>query len=737
MLNENTKKNKFKPGVIILILVAAILFALIILVAFTLLKYGIKLSKENLLKTLKDSLYWKLVGTVFIGVGGYILVNVVMNKLGKKPKEYTEGEDADFLSEDELKKRKGFIFTTFNNLGEVRDGTVIRAEKLKRKKDIEIVMTDDACHVLTIGTTGSGKTTGYIDPIIQILSRTKTKPSLIVADVKGELYKKHYKTLKKQGYNVHVINLREPYKSSRWNPFDIVIKKLKKIMELEEDDSRAAKIKVQTLEDEITDDAREIIYAICPIDEKASDKYWNEGARDFILGVVYAFIEDIRMGEMDADKLTLFNLHFNINQYLQGQNFDIMISYLSERDKFSLATAKASSVLSSVKSEKTLASFVSNISSYISKFSDKAILYMTAQNDLDMKTFDEEPSCLFIQVPDEKVSRHFLVTILLEQAYKELIEKANENCDAGFTDDYKLKRRVYYLLDEFCNFPKINDFNTVISVSRSRGIFFYLIVQNYEQLEGKYKTHADTIKNNCPMKVFLGSDSVKTMKEFQELGGYRKGESLSVSKGESKNLSYSHSVKSIPLVTISELKQINSKGRMGNALISMFGLPLMISKFTPSYLTKGVYSISYEDDGDEKKKEAEIFDREEALFDIKTIYEKVQYYKAESKRLTQELMKAQKKEQEFLQEKEQVDVEEEKTKAAVKELLQKLETFIEHEVYIALLESLENTNYEDMLAIIKSLLNSETALQTRLKLLPLEKVLTEIISEELKNEEEL
>lgn len=75
-------------------------------------------------------------------------------------------------------------------------------------------------HTLVIGTTGSGKTTTFVNPAIQILAESKTKPSMLISDPKGELYQLHAKKLKKAGYKVQILDLRNPYNSVRWNPLE-------------------------------------------------------------------------------------------------------------------------------------------------------------------------------------------------------------------------------------------------------------------------------------------------------------------------------------------------------------------------------------------------------------------------------------------------------------------------------------------------------------------------------------
>ena len=131
-------------------------------------------------------------------------------------------ENSHFMDRKEIRENKGYTFTRLSQLGEVKDGVPIIAERYKN--DIDIVLRDPI-HTLYIGATGTGKTVGCVSPTIEILSRTKTKPSMLITDPKGELYIRHAATLEKAGYNVTVIDLADVYHSTQWNPFNDIWRK--------------------------------------------------------------------------------------------------------------------------------------------------------------------------------------------------------------------------------------------------------------------------------------------------------------------------------------------------------------------------------------------------------------------------------------------------------------------------------------------------------------------------------
>ena len=95
------------------------------------------------------------------------------------------------------------------------------------------IVTTEQLHALIVGTTGSGKTTGFVDQNIAVLARSKTKPSLVITDPKSELYGKHSKQLESEGYKISVLDLREPYSSARWNPMNVLIRRIRLVKDLQ------------------------------------------------------------------------------------------------------------------------------------------------------------------------------------------------------------------------------------------------------------------------------------------------------------------------------------------------------------------------------------------------------------------------------------------------------------------------------------------------------------------------
>jgi type IV secretion system protein VirD4 len=549
-------------------------------------------------------------------------------------------EDTHFLTKSEIKGNKGLTVTKFSHLNEVIDGVPVFAEA--KRNDIDVVLAKPI-HTLVIGTTGSGKTTTFVDPTIEILARTKTKPCMVITDPKGELYMNHAETLRKQGYTVQVLNLSEVYNSARWNPFAQVLSKQHKIetlgiekrqnkyfvLDKEFESLSAAEqeykdrkeqfdILKQVLTDEIFEDLQDLIYTMCPVDNQ-HDATWQKGARDLIFAVALAFWEDVRDRKMKPEQFNLFNLYKTITDHAT-QDCKELINYFANRDKFSKTKGLSNTVL--VTEDRTLTSYLGDVNQYIAFLADRGIQSLTSGNDIDFSNFDEKPTALFIKIPDAKDNRHKLVSLLLVQMYKALVDKAGDNQRNGKTKNEELLRTAYFILDEFGNMPKLNKIDGIITVGRSRKIFMLPIIQNFKQLDNRYgKDIAEIVKSNCNIKIFIQAGDSATNEEFSKLCGKRKIVKKSFS--ENKDMSVSTSVEERPLITPYELQNLNdaNAGRMGNAIVLALGKNPIKAKFTPCFQAPKLYNITQSALADIKQ---QAFNETALYYDITKTAEKIQ-----------------------------------------------------------------------------------------------------------------
>ncbi len=532
-----------------------------------------------------------------------------------KKNEVTDStlENSRFMTD----KERDFNFAPheFAKLGESKkDGIPVRAWYDKKGLHVNLA---SPMHGLIIGATGSGKTTTFINPMIQILAKSGAGSSMICTDPKGELFQMHSKFLQERGYKVMVLDLRDPYSSFRWNPLGELYDRYQEYLntgneiyrrnddvnesglelvnspeqyedEWYEYEGKAygvrrdligtIKVQRQKIFDEVYEDLNDLVSVICPIESK-DDPVWEKGARSIIMATIIGMLEDSEDPELGMTK-EKFNF-FNVNKALgnSDNNFEALRNYFYGRNVLSKAVTLSKQVLSAA--ENTLASYMSIAFDKLSIFNDEGICSMTSNTDIDPAIFADEPTALFLKIPDEKDTRHTLAAAFILCIYKALIKKAS------MREDLSLPRNVYFILDEFGNMPKIDKFDKMITVGRSRKIWFNMVVQSYAQLDNVYgKTVGDIVKSNCGMKMFIGSNDIETCKEFSELCGNCTVSTTSVSRSmgaKEGEASYSTSIQTRPLIYPSELQKINNKTDTGNAIIVTFGNYPLKTKFTPSY----------------------------------------------------------------------------------------------------------------------------------------------------------
>ena len=377
--HKKRKKNKLQ------LLFWGILFAFVAVLVLFLFSLGGKSIGEIL--SYKN--YWLSVGVA----NGLILIGyLMMYRVDAQNIALDENdlEDTEWLSVKRLKKLKEFQVYDYKSAEEKSDGIVIGAEK--KGGSVEVITTSQL-HALIVGTTGSGKTTGFVDQNIAVLGKSKGKPSIVISDPKKELYEKHARTLEKEGYKISVLDLREPYSSERWNPMNVLLRRIRLVKDLENNlqqkdgkyygagevflSYRDARTRMQELKDEIYENAQDLVYTLCPVQNR-DQPTWEQGARNLIFGFVLAMCEDCIKGKIDESQLVLFNVYHNITKYC-SEDTTALRNYLIEgRDEFSKVRGLVNTVL--ITSDKTLTSYLSEVNSYnvSGKISDERFAKMAA-----------------------------------------------------------------------------------------------------------------------------------------------------------------------------------------------------------------------------------------------------------------------------------------------------------------------------------------------------------------------
>lgn len=429
-------------------------------------------------------------------------------------------------------------------------------------KNNEVYVDNGEYHTLVIGATGSGKTQTVIFPMVQILA--KHGESMVITDPKGEIYEKEANMLRAKGYQILLLNFRDPQKGSSWNPLSLPY-------EIYKNGNQDKAI-------ELLDDlAANILY-----DESSSnaDPFWEKTSADYFSGIALGMFEDAKPEEININTISLMT---TVGEEKFGGSTYVK-EYFSGKDPASAAAINASSTI--MAPNETKGSILAVFKQKIKLFASRANLSeMLSHSDVDLASIGKQKTALFIVIQDEKKTYHSLVTILLKQCYETLISVAQANGGA-------LPVRTNFLLDEFANMPPLKDITTMITAARSRHIRFTMIIQNFAQLDQVYgKENAETLKGNCGNIIYLITSELKALEEISKMCGEKK------SKKDDKTAS-------TPLVTVSDLQRM----KQFEVIILRLRMQPFKTKFVPDFAMNWGKSYPKSDYPEREKQPVKTFD---------------------------------------------------------------------------------------------------------------------------------
>ncbi len=369
-------------------------------------------------------------------------------------------------------------------------------------------------HNLIIGSTGSGKTECVVKPLVNLLS--KKGESMVITDPKGEIYQYCGEYLKKQGYNIVILNFRDPEKGNSWNPLALPYMYYK-----------------QGNQDKATELLEDVSLNILYDKSEGGDSaFWQKSAADYFSGLTMGLFMDAKEKEVNLNSI---NFMSTVGEERRGTKTYIQ-EYFNLKGEASPAYIFASNTINAPNDTK--GGILSTFRQKIRLFSTKENLSeMLSYSDFDMRDIGNKKTAVFMIIHDEKKTYHGLMTIFIKQCYETLIDCAQAN--GG-----KLTYRTNFILDEFANMPPLKDVDSMVTAARSRAIRFSFIIQNFAQLNDVYGEEvAQVIKGNCGNLIYLISTELKALEEISKMCGEVK------SKEKDKTAS-------TPLVTVSDLQKL-------------------------------------------------------------------------------------------------------------------------------------------------------------------------------------
>lgn len=327
---------------------------------------------------------------------------------------------------------------------------------------------------LIIGSSGCGKTGGYVIPNIQNING-----SLVVSDTKGQLERRFKDELISKGYDVYCIDLVNMQRSCGYNPMDYIGRM--------EDGSYSEK-DILSLANLLTPD-------LCN-----DDPFWCCSASSYIAFLICYCLE--AEPEKQHNLVRIGELHRRFAQ----PNGDLPFLNWIEDHKNSFAAKKYYEFSFVRCAEKTYSSILAFVNQYLEAYTFKEAKYLfDNDNKFDIGDLGKKKTVLFLNVSDTDRTYDCIANIFYSQALKVLC------ADADASPDGQLTVPVRIIMDDFAASGKIPNFDKIISVIRSRDISVSLIIQSLSQIESMYnKSISNTIINNCDHIIYMGSQDVDT-----------------------------------------------------------------------------------------------------------------------------------------------------------------------------------------------------------------------------------
>ncbi len=491
---------------------------------------------------------------MFSLLGGVTLLARVYDLNGIKSKTVGDGQHgtARWANKAEIRKMYKYIpFTPERWREQTKNGKtptttdgstlpqgIVVGCKENHGSTIAMVDTGDV-HALMIGAAGVGKTAYWLYPCIEYACATGM--SFLSTDTKGDIVRNYGNIAKDYGYNVSVIDLRNPTRSNGNNLLYLV----NKYMDLykEHPESLAYKARAEKYAKIIS---KTIILSGMDAAAFGQNAYFYDAAEGLLTATI------LLVAEFCEPKKRHIVSVFKVIQELLApaksnrNHFQLLIEMLPNDHK---ARWFAGAALNTA--EQSMASVMSTALSRLNAFLDSELEQLLCfDTEIDAEKFCAEKSAVFIIMPEENPNTYFMVSLIIQQMYREILAVADEQ--GG-----KLKNRCIFFCDEFGTLPRIESAEMMFSASRSRRLQIVPIIQSFAQLEKNYgREGADIIIDNTQLTIFGGfAPNSSSAEALSKALGSKTVMSGSISRS-SNDPSQSLQMIERPLMTPDELKSM-------------------------------------------------------------------------------------------------------------------------------------------------------------------------------------
>ena len=507
-----------------------------------------------------------VVGALFILLLSLLTNNYSLNNIKSKTVGDGQYGTARWATDQEI--RKAYVTIPFDvaawRAGKKRptvQGLVLGS--VQRGKRLEALVDCDDVHCLMIGASGVGKTAFFLYPNIEFACACGM--SFLILGTKGDLARNCGKIAQKYyGYRVSVVDLRNPIRSDGNNLMTLVNRYMD--VAREHPDNLAARAKAEKYAKIL---AKTIVNPGSDDQDRGQNAFFYDAAEGLLTAVILLLAEYVPLDSAGHEKRHIVSVFKLVQELLapsgQGKKtgFQVLMDNLPSTHKARWFVGAALNT-----SEQGMASVMSTALSRLNSFIDSAQEQVLCYNSpIDAEHFASEKCAIFLIIPEEDPTKHFMAGLMIQNLSRELFSIANDN-------DGKLKKRVVFYCDEFGTMPPF-DVLPLFSAGRSRKLTLVPIIQSLAQLEKNYgKEGAEIIADNCQDTIFGGfAPNSQTAETLSKALGSRTVLTGSVSKGKDST-SQSLQMAERALLSPDELKNLPK----GNFIVMKTGTHPMRTK---------------------------------------------------------------------------------------------------------------------------------------------------------------
>ena len=507
-----------------------------------------------------------VVGSLFILLLSLLTNNYSLNNIKSKTVGDGQYGTARWATDQEI--RKAYVTIPFDvaawRAGKKRptvQGLVLGS--VQRGKRLEALVDCDDVHCLMIGASGVGKTAFFLYPNIEFACACGM--SFLILGTKGDLARNCGKIAQKYyGYRVSVVDLRNPIRSDGNNLMTLVNRYMD--VAREHPDNLAARAKAEKYAKIL---AKTIVNPGSDDQDRGQNAFFYDAAEGLLTAVILLLAEYVPLDSAGHEKRHIVSVFKLVQELLapsgQGKKtgFQVLMDNLPSTHKARWFVGAALNT-----SEQGMASVMSTALSRLNSFIDSAQEQVLCYDSpIDAEHFASEKCAIFLIIPEEDPTKHFMAGLMIQNLSRELFSIANDN-------DGKLKKRVVFYCDEFGTMPPF-DVLPLFSAGRSRKLTLVPIIQSLAQLEKNYgKEGAEIIADNCQDTIFGGfAPNSQTAETLSKALGSRTVLTGSVSKGKDST-SQSLQMAERALLSPDELKNLPK----GNFIVMKTGTHPMRTK---------------------------------------------------------------------------------------------------------------------------------------------------------------